>query len=60
VLINGLAISNSGRTALWIRNLNGGTIQNNTVAGYALYPQLAQWGTSQVFANQFTADFMVP
>ncbi len=53
-------ISNAGRSALWIGNVTGGTVQGNTIAGYALYPQLALWGTSQALANQFTSDFAQP
>ncbi len=53
-------LSNSGRSALWIGNVNGGTVQGNIIAGYALYPQLAMWGISQALANQFTADFTQP
>ena len=51
------SITNAGRSALWIGNVNGGTIQGNAVGGYDLYPQLALWGISQALANQLTADF---
>jgi hypothetical protein len=51
------SITNAGRSALWIGNVNGGTIQGNAIGGYDLYPQLALWGISQALANQLTVDF---
>jgi hypothetical protein len=50
-------ISNSGRCALWIANVENGTVQGNTIAGYALYPNLAIWGVSETLAADFTVDF---
>ena len=50
-------ISNAGRAGIWGGNMDGGTIQGNTVAGYNLYPQLALWGITQSFATQLTQDF---
>ena len=50
-------IANSGRTAIWAGNLDGGTIQGNTFAGFNLYPQLALWGVTQTLASQLTQDF---
>ena len=53
-------ISNSGRTAIWAGNIDGGSIQGNTFAGFSLYPQLAIWGVTQAFATQLVQDFTQP
>lgn len=50
-------IINAGRTGIWAGNMNGGAIQGNTVASFALYPQLAVWGVTQTLANQLAQDF---
>jgi len=51
------SITNAGRSALWIGNVNGGTVQGNAIGGYDLYPQLALWGISEALANKLTVDF---
>jgi hypothetical protein len=50
-------IINAGRSGIWAGNMNGGAIQGNTVASFALYPQLAVWGVTQALANQLAQDF---
>ncbi len=57
ILILNNSITNSGRSALWIGNMDYGIVQGNTISGYDLYPQLALWGVSQTLANYFVADF---
>ncbi|HEY3740747.1 MAG TPA: right-handed parallel beta-helix repeat-containing protein [Bryobacteraceae bacterium] len=57
ITISNNYISNAGRTGIWAGNMSGGAIQGNTVASFALYPQLAVWGVTQTLANQLAQDF---
>jgi hypothetical protein len=57
IIIANNSISNSGRSALWIGNMDYGIVEGNTINGFDLYPQLALWGISQTLANQLTVDF---
>jgi hypothetical protein len=50
-------IINAGRTGIWAGEMNGGSIQGNTIASFGLYPQLALWGVTQTLANQLVQDF---
>lgn len=53
-------ISDSGRGAIWISNVNGGSVTGNTIAGFNQHPELALWGISSQAAAQLTQDFSQP
>ncbi|MGA2600814.1 MAG: hypothetical protein ABSH09_27925 [Bryobacteraceae bacterium] len=50
-------IADSGRGAIWISNVNGGSVTGNTIAGFNLHPELALWGVSSQAAAELTQDF---
>jgi hypothetical protein len=50
-------IVNSGRGGIWISNLNGGTVEGNTILQYNTHPELAAWGLSADAIAQLRQDF---
>jgi hypothetical protein len=50
-------IVNSGRGGIWVSNLNGGSVENNTILQYNVYPTLAAWGLSTDAIAQLRQDF---
>jgi hypothetical protein len=50
-------IVNSGRGGIWISNLNGGTVEGNTILQYNTHPELAVWGFSADVVAQLRQDF---
>lgn len=57
ITVQGNFISNSGRSAIWMNGVDGGSVQGNTASGVGLYPQLAVWGASAGWTSQLTQDF---
>ena len=49
-------IVNSGRGGIWISNLNGGTVEGNTILQYNTHPELAAWGLSADAVAQLRQD----
>jgi hypothetical protein len=54
------SILSSGRTGIWVGQLNGGTIRYNSVIGYNLYPGLPLFGVSPAESAQLLWDFKQP
>lgn len=50
----------SGRTGIWVGQLNGGTILNNSIIGWGLYPNLPIWGVPPDEIPQLLVDFTRP
>ncbi len=57
ITIAGNSIYNSGRSAIWIGNLNGGLVQGNYVCSYNRYPGLVAWGLAAGTTAQLIQDF---
>lgn len=60
ITIDNNSITNSGRSAIWVGNVNGGSVRGNTISAYNIYPGLALWGVSQTFASSLKQDFALP
>lgn len=56
ITISGNSIFNSGRSAIWVGNVNGGLVQNNSALLYNQHPELAYWGVSTAVARQLRQD----
>ncbi len=54
------SIADSGRSAIWVGELNGGTIENNLIGKYDLHPELGVWGIPPQFLSQVVQDFASP
>lgn len=56
------SIADSGRSAIWVGELNGGTIENNLIGTYNQHPELPVWGLSgsPQFISQLVNDFASP
>jgi hypothetical protein len=50
-------VLSSGRTGIWVGQLNGGTIRHNSIIGYGLYPNLPIWGVPLDEIPQLLKDF---
>jgi hypothetical protein len=50
-------IINSGRGGIWVSNLNGGSVEGNTILQYNTHPELAAWGLSTDATAQLRQDF---
>jgi len=53
-------IADSGRSGIWVGELNGGSIQNNVVIRWNQHPELPLFGIPPQFQNQVLADFPLP
>jgi hypothetical protein len=53
-------VLSSGRSGIWVGQLNGGTIRYNSVIGWNLYPHLPIFGVSAAEAAQLQQDFTRP
>jgi hypothetical protein len=53
-------IADSGRSAIWVGELNGGTIANNLIGKYNQHPELGVWGISAQTLTQVVQDFASP
>lgn len=61
VTIQNNYVADSGRSGLWVGELNGGTLQNNLVIRSSQNPTLGgTFGIPQQFAAQVTQDALVP
>ena len=60
ISIVGNTILNSGRSGIWVGEVNGGTINNNTIGLYDQKPELPVWGIPSQFLTQVTRDFASP
>jgi len=50
-------ILDSGRSGIWVGELNGGTIRDNLIIGYDRYPELPLFGVSLAEKVQLLEDF---
>jgi hypothetical protein len=50
----------SGRTGIWVGQLNGGTIRDNSIIGWDRYPNLPVFGVSRAEGAQLQQDFTQP
>jgi hypothetical protein len=50
-------IFDSGRSGIWVGELNGGTIRDNVINGYDRHPELPLFGVSLVEKAQLLEDF---
>lgn len=53
-------IADSGRSGIWVGELNGGTIQNNLIIGYDQHPELPLFGVTPQERLQLLKDFTLP
>ena len=53
-------ILDSGRSAIWVGELNSGMIQNNRIGAYNQHPELPIWGIPPPFVTQVLQDFASP
>ena len=53
-------VVSSGRTGIWVGQLNGGTIAHNSVIGYGFYPNLPTFGVNPAEEAQLPRDFTRP
>jgi hypothetical protein len=60
IAIENNRIVNSGRSAIWIGELNGGSIQNNLIGPFNEHPELPIWGIPPPFTTQVIQDFASP
>jgi hypothetical protein len=60
VTITGNSIVNSGRGGIWVGNVNGGMVQNNSTLLFNQHPELAYWGVSTTVAKQLRLDSSQP
>jgi hypothetical protein len=49
-----------GRCGIWVGELNGGTIWDNSIVGYDKYPELPLFGVSPQESTQLLQDFTHP
>ena len=57
ISIQGNRILNSGRSGIWVGELNGGTIQNNKIKRWDRHPELPVFGVNAQVAAQLLQDF---
>ncbi|HME07491.1 MAG TPA: right-handed parallel beta-helix repeat-containing protein [Bryobacteraceae bacterium] len=60
ITISGNSIVNSGRGAIWVGNVNGGLVENNSALLYNQHPELAYWGVSTSVVKQLKQDSTQP
>ncbi len=60
ITISGNSIVNSGRGAIWVGNVNGGLVENNTALLYNQHPELAYWGVTPAVIRQLKQDSTQP
>jgi len=60
ITISGNSIVNSGRAGIWVGNVTGGIVENNSEILYNQHPGLAYWGVSSAVAKQLMQDSMQP
>jgi hypothetical protein len=60
ISIVGNRILNSGRSGIWVGELNGGTIQNNRIKRWDRHPELPLFGVNAQVASQLQQDFTQP
>ena len=60
ISIVGNTILNSGRSGIWVGEVSGGTISNNTIGLYDQKPESSLWGIPQQFLTQASRDFASP
>jgi hypothetical protein len=53
-------IWNSGRSGIWVGEVNGGAIQRNRIIGHNRHAELPIWGIPPPFVAQVLSDFAVP
>jgi uncharacterized repeat protein (TIGR01451 family) len=53
-------IADSGRSGIWIGELNGGVLQNNLIVRWDQHPELPVWGIPGQFLTQVLQDFASP
>jgi hypothetical protein len=53
-------VARSGRSGIWVGQLDGGTVSDNVVAGWDLHPELPLFGVSQQLRAQLLQDFTQP
>ena len=54
------AVFNSGRSGIWMGEVNGGSIARNQLIGHNRHPELPIFGIPASFVAQVTSDFAVP
>lgn len=60
VVITGNSLVNSGRGGIWVGNVNGGRVENNSALLYNQHPELAYWGVSTAVTKQLRLDSAQP
>lgn len=60
ISITNNSIADSARSAIWVGELNGGTIANNLIGLYDQHPELPIWGIPPQFLTQVAQDFASP
>jgi HpiC1 cyclase/Bacterial Ig-like domain (group 3)/FG-GAP-like repeat/Viral BACON domain/Right handed beta helix region/CARDB len=53
-------VADSGRSGIWMGEVNGGTVQNNLVIRWNQHPEFAIFGIPQQFIQQVSDDRAVP
>lgn len=53
-------IVNSGRTGVWVGELNGGEVRDNTILGWDRHPELPLFGVNAATRAQLLQDFTQP
>jgi hypothetical protein len=53
-------IADSGRSGIWIGEVDGGTVQNNLIIRWNQHPEFAVWGIPPQFYQQVVDDRAVP
>jgi hypothetical protein len=53
-------IFDSGRSGIWVGELDSGSIRNNTIIGYDKHPELPLFGVSAAEQTQLLEDFKQP
>jgi parallel beta-helix repeat protein len=53
-------VLSSGRSGIWVGQLDGGAIQHNSIVGYNRYPKLPIFGVSPAEGAQLLQDFKQP
>ncbi|MGH9759531.1 MAG: right-handed parallel beta-helix repeat-containing protein, partial [Blastocatellia bacterium] len=60
ISITGNRVLNSGRSGIWVGELNGGVIQNNKIKHWNRNPELPVFGVNAQVAAQLGQDFTQP
>ncbi|HKV42534.1 MAG TPA: right-handed parallel beta-helix repeat-containing protein [Blastocatellia bacterium] len=60
ISIIGNRVLNSGRSGVWVGELNGGSIQNNRIKRWDRHPELPVFGVNAQVAAQLMQDFTHP